>query len=755
MVPASLERDWLHGLNPAQREAVEHVSGPILVLAGAGSGKTRVLTVRIARLIEAHGVAAPRIFAVTFTNKAAAEMKERVAALLERDPTGLWIGTFHSLSARLLRREAEQLGFSRGFTIYDEDDRLALIRRIMEARNHSHRLFAPRAVQAVISSAKNRLQSAEALGAAASGDPLVTVAADVYAALGPALRERNAMDFDDLMLHPLRLFREHPERLAAWRERFQFVLVDEFQDTNRAQYELIRHLGGHGNLFAVGDDDQSIYGWRGADVRNMREFQADFDPVHLVRLEENYRSTQIVLDAANGVITENSARLGKTLRTRRRGGESVTLLAASDERDEAEWIALEVGRRAQAGDWTPAQVAVLYRTNAQSRAFEEAFRRAGMAYRVVGATSFYDRREVKDLLAYLRLVVNPADNEAFVRAVAVPRRGIGDSSLATLAQAAREWNRSLLESAAIADRVSGLRPNVREAFRGVARLLAELRTLSEEAPPGVVVEELVGRIGYEDLLLREGHEGADRFDNVRELIAAAAEWSEVEDDEGEGTPLARFLEEAALLTAQDKEEGAEQGVTLMTMHTAKGLEWPVVVVAGLEDGLFPLARSLENAEALEEERRLFYVALTRAKDKLYLSWARTRRRGGEVRPGIASRFLPAIPPGLVEERRTTSLWSTPVFGAPRRPGARTWESGRAQRGWAGAPPPPAEALSQDAPRYVKGERVRHRRFGTGSIEGLSGAGKDLKAIVRFDDEEHGLKRLLVAYAGLERVWEEE
>jgi DNA helicase-2/ATP-dependent DNA helicase PcrA len=753
---ASLERDWLRRLNPAQREAAEHVHGPILVLAGAGSGKTRVLTVRIARLIESHGVPPERIFAVTFTNRAADEMKSRVAALLDRNPAGLWIGTFHALSARLLRREVERLGFSRHFTIYDEDDRLALIKRLLEERNHPVRLFAPRTVQAVISSAKNRMLSAEALQASAPHDPLVEVAADVYGALAQALRAQNAMDFDDLLLHPLTLFREHPDRLRWWRERFQFVLVDEFQDTNRAQYELIRALGAHGNVFVVGDDDQSIYGWRGAEVRNMRDFQRDFDPVRLVRLEENYRSTRVVLDAANSIIAENTSRLGKTLRTIRPGGEPVTLLAASDERDEAEWVAQEIIRRQQAGEWTPASVAVLYRTNAQSRAFEEALRRAGIPYRVVGAISFYDRREVKDLIAYLRLVANPTDDEAFLRAIAVPRRGIGETSLAVLRDTAAHWRRALLGAAAIADRITGLRPNVREAFRSFARLVEELRLLSAEVAPALVLEELLRRLDYEQLLHREGPEGAERWENVRELVAAVASWSEVIEDAAEGTPLERFLAEAALLTGQDKETGADRGVTLMTVHTAKGLEWPAVVVAGLEDGLFPLARSLEEQQSLEEERRLFYVALTRAQDKLYLTWARSRRRGGDIRPGMPSRFLQALPPGILDERQTAaSVWMAPAFSPPGGRGT-AWRWGRRDRAatsWAIGTA--EEGLSQDLPRFVKGERVRHRRFGTGTIEGLSGGGKDLKVTVRFDDREVGLKHLLVAYAGLERVWEEQ
>jgi DNA helicase-2/ATP-dependent DNA helicase PcrA len=757
MIEAS-ERELDQALNPAQREAVEHVRGPLLVLAGAGSGKTRVLTMRIAALIERHGVPPERIFAVTFTNKAAGEMKERVGRLLGRDPKGLWIGTFHSLSARLLRREAELLGFTRQFTIYDEDDQLSLIRRLMERQGHSTKLFPPRAVQSVISAAKNRMIPPSELAATAPFDRLSQVAAEVYDALGPALKAANAMDFDDLLLHPLTLFREHPDRLRAYQQRFNFILVDEFQDTNRAQYELVRLLGAHGNVCAVGDDDQSIYGWRGADVRNMQDFLKDFPGAKLVRLEENYRSTQIVLDAANGIIAENSGRIGKTLTTRRRGGESVTLVAAADERDEAEWVVRELQKRCAAADWAYIEMAVLYRTNAQSRALEEAFRRAGVPYRLIGAISFYERREVKDLLAYLRLVANPSDDEAFLRAVGVPRRGLGETSLGILGTTATKWGKPLLETARIADRITDLRPNVREAFRNFAALI-DGAAQRQQLPPADLLEHIIKAIDYEAVLHAEGPEGADRWENVRELVASAANWSEevlpAEDDSG--TPLERFLAEAALLSSADTVIGNEQGVTLMTLHTAKGLEWPVVVMTGMEHGLFPLARAEEQAAGLEEERRLCYVGLTRAKDKLYLTWARARRRGGELRPGIASRFLRAIPPGIVEERRTTSLWA-PDWNAGGRSDRRS-----ARSAWGVYEPsvdPSAhqsasapEEVSQDTPRYVKGERVRHRRFGSGTIRGLVGTGRDLKVSVAFDDEEVGIKQLLVAYAGLEREWE--
>src|SRR5438477_458478 len=476
-------------LNPAQQAAVEHPGGPLLVLAGAGSGKTRVLTARIAQLIKSQGIAPQRIFAVTFTNKAAGEMRSRVGALLGADPKGLWIGTFHSLSARLLRREAPQLGFGPNFTIYDQDDSESFIKRLLEQRGLSPKANPPRAIHAVISSAKNRMLLPEELGAQADS-PLERVAAEIYAALGPALKQANAMDFDDLLLYPLTLFREHPERLAYWQRRFEHVLVDEFQDTNAAQYHLVKLLAAqHTNLCVVGDDDQAIYGWRGADVRHMLSFQQDFPGASLIKLEQNYRSSQVILDAAHGVIAGNARRLGKTLFTARPGGEPVTLLAAADERDEAEWLAAELARRAAGADVPYEGMAILYRTNAQSRPLEEAFRFRGLPPRRGRAVSFYERREVKDVLGYPRLIAKPADDRAFVRIVNVPRRGIGDASLSQLLRAAAQWGRPLLETARAAERISDLRPNVREAFLALARLLDELRGRLGAADPATGLEQ--------------------------------------------------------------------------------------------------------------------------------------------------------------------------------------------------------------------------------------------------------------------------
>jgi len=745
-------------LNPAQRRAVEHGAGPLLVLAGAGSGKTRVLTARIAHLIQERGVRPDRLFAVTFTNKAAGEMRERVAALLGADPRGLWIGTFHSLSARLLRREAPLLGFGPNFTIYDEDDSQALLKQMLARRELSPKAYPPRALHNLISGAKNRMIDPGEFADTADS-PLARVAADCYRELGDALQRANALDFDDLLLFPLRLFREHPERLAWWQRRFDHVLVDEFQDTNAAQYRLVRSLAqGHGNLVVVGDDDQAIYGWRGADVRHMLAFQVDFPGATLIKLEQNYRSTQVILDAANGVIAENHDRLGKTLFTAVSGGARVVQLAAADERDEAEWLVTEFSGLAERSDLSYEAMAVLYRTNAQSRPLEEALRMRGVPYRLVGAVSFYERREVKDLLAYLRLVANPADDQAFARVVNVPRRGIGEVSITLLAEAARRWGVPLLDAARRADGLEGVRPGLRDAFRRFADLVDRVRSAVGPADPATALEMVIAATGYEAWLAEEGVEGVDRLDNVRELVAGAAAWAEVAEvttDDGaeSGTMLERYLTQSTLVTPTDEFGGANaSGITLLTVHMAKGLEWPVVALAGLEDGLFPLARTAGEPGGLEEERRLCYVGLTRARERLYLSWARTRYRNGRLELAEPSRFLDAVPKAVVDERSTTPSWSRSAM--PGRSSGVT--AGRARWRRVEKPEPVfADEVSQDAPRYARGERVRHRKFGGGVVREVSGAGRNLKVTVQFDNVEVGTKQLLVAYAALERDWDGE
>lgn len=729
-------------LNDAQRSAVTYRDGPLLVLAGAGSGKTRVLTSRIAHLVASEGLRADRILAVTFTNKAAGEMRQRVTDLLGNEPAGLWIGTFHSISARLLRREAHLLGFTRDYSIYDEDDRLALIRRLLEKLGRSTRAYPPRQIQSIVSAAKNRLLTAAELGAQAD-DRLTHVAAEIYHELQGALAVANAMDFDDLLLHPLRLFREHPDRLEYYRARFDSVLVDEFQDTNRAQYLFVKEIAAkHRDICVVGDDDQSIYSWRGADIRNMLDFQEDFPDARVIRLEENYRSTRTILTAANKVIAENERRLGKTLFTSREVGEPVVVVASADERDEAEWVARELRSLHAAHQYGYDRMAVLYRTNAQSRAFEEAFRRSAIPHRVVGAVSFYERREVRDLLAYLRLVANPSDDEAFMRAVQVPKRSIGAGTLRTLQEAAAQWHQPLFATAAVADRIVELRPLQKDSLLEFVRVIERVRGRAHDAPPADVLQWIIEFTDFEAHLAQEGPEGIERLENVRELLAATAEWSEELEGEAEESRIEQFLAAAALMSPDQVVAGDPDGVTLMTVHTAKGLEWHVVVVAGMEDGLFPLSRSIETPEGLEEERRLAYVALTRAKDRAYVTWARARRRGGQLMPGVPSRFITVLPAEAVEERKTSGVFGAELYRHPaaveRLEHHRQWD-------------PATE--SQDAPRYVKGERVLHRQFGSGVIRGISGSGRGLKVVVEFDDEGVGTKHLLAVYAGLERDWE--
>ncbi len=750
MTLPSTEDKLLTRLNPAQREAVLHFEGPLLVLAGAGSGKTRVLTTRIARLIEEHGVDPQRILAVTFTNKAAGEMRERVERALGETPAGMWVGTFHSIGARLLRREARHVGRTPSFTIYDADESLAVVKRVMEQLRILPKQFAPKAIHALISDAKNALVSPDEYAAVAR-DPLSRAAAQVYGALETALRSNNAADFDDLLQLPVRILQDNPERLEAWRGRFQFILVDEYQDTNRAQYRFITLLGGaHHNVCVVGDDDQSIYGWRGADIRNILDFEKDFPQARVVRLEENYRSTPQILELANVVIRANTERRGKTLRATRPNGEQVTIVGCLDERDEAETIAEEVlARRRAERTLALNDVAILYRTNAQSRALEESMRRHGIPYRLIGAVRFYDRREIRDLMSYLRLIANPSDDEAFLRAITVPRRGLGETTLALLRDRARDAGVPMLVASIRGDLVEGMRPQVRTALGDFARLITELRARAAEESVDSVLRELIERIKFEELLRAEGPEGTERLENVREMVAGTAEV--VADDGGELglTPLDHFLQRAALITDADRQQADADAITMMTLHNAKGLEFPHVFISGVEEGLFPLSRAMDDPRQLEEERRLFYVGITRAERMLTITHARSRRRNGESMPSLPSSFLAPIPPDLVRTRATIRLQATgrgAMLQSPssRRPGSPVRMPVR--REW-------DEEASQDVPRFVKGERVRHARFGEGVVMELAGTGREAKVTIDFDDEMIGRKRLVIAYAGLERGWD--
>jgi DNA helicase-2/ATP-dependent DNA helicase PcrA len=757
---SSLSPTTLAGLNPEQRAAVEHFEGPLLVLAGAGSGKTRVLTTRIARLIQVHGVDPRHILAVTFTNKAAGEMKQRVARLLGEEPVGMWIGTFHAIGARMLRQSPHLVGRTHSFTIYDEDDMLGVVKRVMERRSISPKEFSPKSILASISDAKNALVDVGEYESLAN-DAHAKAAAQVYRDLEPAMRQTNAVGFDDLLVLPVRMLRENPRLLDEYRARFQFVLVDEYQDTNHAQYQLVKLLGGsHGNVAVVGDDDQSIYGWRGADIRNILDFEKDFPAAAVVRLEENYRSTPQILDLANHAIAANTGRRGKVLRSTRSGGERPTAVAAMDERDEAEWIIEEIATRrsSPARSCMLRDVAILYRTNAQSRALEDALRRRGYPYRLVGAVRFYDRREIRDLMAYLKLIANPRDDEAFRRAVGVPKRGLGETTVEQVEAVARENGLSMIEIAERTPLLGALRPAARASLAEFAALIARFRDQAREASVDELLRDLVEAIRYDQYLKAEGPEGQERIENVRELIAGAAETTVEEGGEVGLTPLDHFLQRATLVSGSDALDPNADAVTLMTMHNAKGLEYPIVFIAGMEDGLFPISRPFDDPAMLEEERRLFYVGITRAEEKLYLTHAKSRRRNGELLPSVPSSFFQNVPPELLEQRvtmrlrasgRTAFNFQTP---SERRPGQRVSFGGSyGSLGSSRAPREVDEAeLSQDAPVFVKGARVRHARFGSGTIAELSGVGRDTKVTIDFDDETVGRKKLVVAYAGLER-----
>ncbi|HEX2094695.1 MAG TPA: UvrD-helicase domain-containing protein [Longimicrobiaceae bacterium] len=781
----------LSHLNPEQREAAEHFERPLLVLAGAGSGKTRVLTHRIAYLIEEMGVDPASILALTFTNKAAGEMRDRVRALLGREPSGMWIGTFHAIGARILRRHATRLGWTPSFLIYDAADAESLVRRIVkDDLNLDPKRWNPRAVHGAISAAKNELTGVQEYQETAL-DPFQRTVGQVYERYQRALRDANAFDFDDLLVKPVELLRAFPDVLGHYRDRFQFVLVDEYQDTNRAQYVFLRLLAEeHGNLFVVGDDDQSIYGWRGADIRNILDFEKDFPDAKTIRLEQNYRSSRTILDAANRVIAENVRRKGKTLRTENPEGERLTLVETADEADEAEWIVAEMqARMADNPELGPRHFVVLYRTNAQSRPLEEALIREGIPYRVVGGTRFYERREVKDAMAYLRLVANPAADDAFLRIVNVPRRGVGDTSVARLAEWASEQRVTLLQAAARAEQAPGLRGAAATALADLAGLIQKHAAMAEHAIPlDELLRQLVVEAGLVQALRDEGSDGEERIANLDELIAGAAELQarvdtgdpdlliELEVDE-EATPpraLDLFLSHVALVADIDQHDPTADAVSLMTLHNAKGLEFPFVFVSGMEEGLFPLSRSYDEPEQLEEERRLFYVGITRAERKLYLAYARRRRRGAEWLDSVPSSFLEAIPPGLVETRRTPRVmerlapyrpWRSQGAGAGMRTRRDRLGFGDfGELGFAASRTGPKKAAasdddsyqvdysdSQDAPRLVKGARVRHPQFGAGTVAELSGVGADVRATIDFDSV--GRKKVVLRYANLEPEWD--
>jgi len=729
----------LDELNPQQRATVLATEGPVLVLAGAGSGKTRVITYRVAHLI-AQGTPAASILAVTFTNKAADQMKERVAALLARTGRATshpWVSTFHSFCARLLRREAPALGLRRDFAIYDEDDQIAAVKMALREINEEEKSVTPRGLLEKISAAKNRGTTAEQMAAAAM-DQRAGYVAEVYRRYAEILRRAGALDFDDLLLRAVDALREHADIRARWNERFHYILVDEYQDTNPIQYELVHLLSGQRrNLFVVGDEDQSIYGWRGADVGNILRFEQDFPGAKVFRLEENYRSTQFILDAALGVVQNNVRRLGKALHATRGEGSRLRYFESRDATAEAEYVTDEIFQIQRRE--LDSHCAVLYRTNAQSRPFEEALRRIGVRYRVVGGFSFYQRAEVKDALAYLRLVLNPDDDVALLRVLNTPPRGIGKTTENALRDLAEQKGISLW--AALEEMAAGKAP-----LRDFHALITDLRSELGRASPLELLHQILDRTGYIGLLeQRDNVEDTARAENLRELANALAEHLE------RGEELSDFLDQASLVSdADDYDERAP--VTLMTLHSAKGLEFEHVFLAGMEEGLFPHSRSATNEEQLEEERRLCYVGMTRAKETLTLTRAVFRRTYASERMlrSQPSRFLLEIPGELIE----TAAGSLAAPGETRRyePDPE-YETDEFHHRRTSAREAPARLRTRSAPRSngepdnpLVGVRVRHPMYGVGTIVRVEGDECDRKLTVSFRD--HGVKKLMERFANL-------
>jgi len=753
--------DLLSGLNPEQRDAVLKTEGPLLILAGAGSGKTRVIAHRIAYLVSERLSEPDRILAVTFTNKAAAEMRSRVEALLSTDCRSMWISTFHALCARLLRREAPHIGLSRDFVIYDSSDQLTLMKHVLRAAGLDGTL-QPRLILSRISHAKNRMEEADGIpGAWTSRDEQVS---KLFASYTKALKEANALDFDDLLLKTVELFDQSAAVRERYAKKFRYVMVDEYQDTNRPQYLLVRHLATHHNLCVVGDPDQSIYKWRGADLRNILDFEHDFPEVATVRLERNYRSTQVILDAASAVIANNRNRKDKRLYTERSGGAKILYYRAGDDLDEAEFVS-RTSRRALHED-PENTVAILYRTNSQSRTLEDALRRAGTPYRIIGGVRFYERKEVKDALAYLKLLLNPHDDVSFRRVVNVPARGIGKGvmeSLEAIPLPADTEPTSLSPLLAELDpRASNdslwsrllhgidrrLLPNRSLASLTAFRdLILNLTAMAAEEPVSIALGKVLDRSGYlQDLRDERSEEAEGRIENLLELVSAAREY----ESRNTEPSLGGFVDQLSLLSDVDEEAGAKNArVVMLTMHSAKGLEFPIVVISGLEEGLFPHSRSSDDETELEEERRLCYVAITRAQRRLVLTSAARRRVFGDYQSTEPSRFVDEIPAELIEVV-PSSFSSSFLTPPPSYAQFRDARKGGSYRGRTREEPEvySYEDEDQSLPGEMKpGAKVRHPKFGVGTILSVEPLDDDTKLVVRFLSV--GQKTLRARFAKLE------
>ncbi|TKA12880.1 DNA helicase PcrA [Actinacidiphila oryziradicis] len=745
--PAAL----LEGLNEQQRAAVVHAGSPLLIVAGAGSGKTRVLTHRIGHLLGARGVHPGQVLAITFTNKAAGEMKERVEQLVGPRANAMWVSTFHSACVRILRRESKRLGFTSSFSIYDAADSKRLMALVCTRDlDLDPKQFPPKSFSAKVSNLKNELIDEETFAGQAE-NAFDKKLAEAYALYQSRLREANALDFDDIIMTTVHLLQAFPDVAEHYQRRFRHVLVDEYQDTNHAQYTLIRELVGAGDevaeLCVVGDADQSIYAFRGATIRNILQFEEDYPQARTILLEQNYRSTQTILTAANAVIERNASRRPKNLWTEAGDGPVITGYVADQEHDEAQYIADEIDRLTDAGDAKPSDVAVFYRTNAQSRVFEEVFIRVGLPYKVVGGVRFYERKEVRDVLAYLRVLANPEDTVSLRRILNVPKRGIGDRAEAMIDALSLREKVSFPQALRRVEEAYGMAARSLNAVKRFNELLEELRTIVESgAGPATVLEAVLERTSYlAELQASTDPQDETRIENLQELAAVALEFEQERADDEPGT-LADFLERVALVADSDQIPDGDEGggvITLMTLHTAKGLEFPVVFLTGMEDGVFPHMRSLGQAKELEEERRLAYVGITRARERLYVTRSSMRSAWGQPSYNPPSRFLEEIPETLIEWKRTggSAAPSASVSAAASvLSRAKSGPSGFATR--RGAKERPVVALAV-------GDRVTHDSFGLGTVVGVKGSGDAAEATVDFGEEKP--KRLLLRYAPVEKL----
>lgn len=741
---------FINQLNPVQQNAAKQVEGPVMIVAGAGSGKTRVLTYRVAYLLSI-GVPAYQLIVLTFTNKAADEMKKRIVSLVGDKCGSAWIGTFHSMFARLLRYESEHIGYGKNFSIYDTDDSLGLIKNIQHELEVSAQSFKPNAIRARISSAKNKLVSPEQFEISAK-DIFEEKTALIFKEYQKRLKQNNALDFDDLLLKPIELFERHPKILSKYQDRFRFVLVDEYQDTNRAQYKLIKMIAGkYKNICIVGDDAQSIYGFRGADIRNILEFEKDFPEAKIFRLEQNYRSTQTILKAADQVIKNNVNRIEKNLWTDNPKGEPISVLSCYSDTDESEKVVANIKKAIAKYKIDFLNIAILYRTNAQSRSIEDALRRSGIPYLIVGGIEFYKRKEIKDVIAYLRLIVNPKDDISFQRIVNYPTRGIGDVTVNHLKTVAEEYNCSLFEAVNFLTEAKGVSKKSVEKLKHFRNLIQKFIDLKTVLSASELSRSLVDDIGILKEFKEEGTvESLARMENVHELLSAITEFSEKNENSG----LEAFLQEVSLVADVDQLDDKHNAVTLMTVHSAKGLEYDIVFIIGLEEGLFPIFQAIQNTNEVEEERRLFYVAMTRCMRKLYLSYAYSRYRMGELTYPNPSRFIKEINDELFTYENG-AFHKEVVYGkefefldkpVKTKVTSRKWQDRSDKKGVA-QHFRNYESQSQVVEDLQVGSMVKHSTFGKGRILQLSGFGDEARVVIDF--ESVGRKHLMVKYAPLE------